>query len=220
MDLSDRERQLEEKAEEMFKTDSTGHDMQHLLRVRSVALHIQNEEGGDAEVIATAALLHDVHRLMEKARGSYCPPAESLPTIEAMLKDVGFPVEKIPAVLHCVEFHEEYGFSKEVRTATDIETLILQDADNLDAIGAIGMGRTFAFSGSYGIPAWNPDIPFDRAHYDESERDPSTLHHIHAKLLKLKDNMNTATGKMMAQGRHDFMERFVEQFIAEWKGER
>lgn len=220
MDLSDRERQLEEKVEEMFKTDSTGHDMQHLLRVRSVALHIQNEEGGDAEVIATAALLHDVHRLMEKARGSFCPPAESLPTIRALLEDVSLPAEKIDRVLHCIEFHEEYAFSQAGRTVTDIETLILQDADNLDAIGAIGVARTFAFSGSYGIPSWRPDLPFDREHFDESVRDPSTLHHIHAKLLKLKDNMGTATGKKMAQERHEFMQRFVEEFIAEWKGER
>lgn len=211
---------LEKKVELMFHADSTGHDMAHLKRVQAIAEHLQSTEGGDALVISTAAIVHDVHRLMEKARGSYCPPAESLPTIRTMLEEVGFPAEKIDTVLHCVEFHEEYGFSKAGKTVTDIETLILQDADNLDAIGAIGIGRTFAFSGSYGIPAWDPDLPFDREHYDESERDPSTLHHIHAKLLKLKDNMNTATGKKMAQGRHEFMERFVEEFIAEWRSER
>jgi uncharacterized protein len=220
MDLSARERRLEEKVEEMFKADSTGHDMQHLFRVRSVALHIQEAEGGDAEVIATAALLHDVHRLMEKTRGSFCPPAESLPIIRPMLEDVSFPAEKIERVLHCIELHEEYAFSKKGNAATDIETLILQDADNLDAIGAIGVSRTFAFSGSYGIPSWRPDLPFDREHFDEAVRDPSTLHHIHAKLLKLKDNMNTKTGKAMAEARHEFMERFVEEFIAEWRGER
>ncbi len=219
-DLSSRERRLEEKVEEMFKTDSTGHDMQHLFRVRSIALHIQQQEGGDAEILSTAALLHDVHRLMEKERGSFCPPAESLPTIRTLLEEVSFPAEKIEAVLRCIEFHEEYGFSKTGRTVTDIETLILQDADNLDAIGAIGVGRTFAFSGSYGIPAWRPELPFDREHFDEAVRDPSTLHHIHAKLLKLRDNMSTATGKKMAQGRHEFMEHFVEEFIAEWRGER
>lgn len=221
MDRTPYEHALEEKVEAMFKADSTGHDMQHLKRVRAIALHICESEGGDTDVIAVAALLHDVHRLMEKERGGFCPPSESLPTIKAMLEEVNFPAEKIPVILHCIEFHEEYSFSKAGKTVSDIETLILQDADNLDAMGAIGIGRTFAFSGSYGIPAWRPDLPFDREHYDEADpRDPSTLHHVHAKLLKLKDTMNTATGKEMAKARHEFMERFVEQFMAEWKGGR
>lgn len=211
---------LEQKIEELFAKDSTGHDISHLLRVRSLALHIQKNEGGDALIIATSALLHDIHRLMEKERGSYCPPKESLPTIQIILDEVLFPPEKIPQVLHCIELHEEYGFSEQGKTAQDIETLILQDADNLDAIGAIGIARTFGFSGSYGIPFWKSELPFDREHYDESTRDPSALHHIHSKLLKLKDNMNTETAKKMAEERHAFMQTFIDQFMNEWKGVR
>ncbi len=211
---------LEKKVEELFAKDSTGHDMAHLQRVRSLALHIQKYEGGDALIIATSALLHDIHRLMEKERGSYCPPNESLPTIQAILDEVSFPSEKIPHVLHCIELHEEYGFSEQGKTAQDIETLILQDADNLDAIGAIGIARTFGFGGSYGIPFWKPELPFDREHYDESARDPSVLHHIHSKLLKLKGNMNTETAKKMAEERHAFMQTFVDQFMNEWNGVR
>lgn len=202
----------------MFTMDSTGHDMDHLKRVEKIALHLQEKEGGDVLIISTAALLHDVHRLMEKERGSYCPPKESLPTIRAILEEIKFDPERIDHVLHCIEFHEEYGFSKAGKSATDIETLILQDADNLDAIGAIGIARTFSFGGAYGIPFWKPELPFDREHYDEESRDPSVLHHIHAKLLKLKDNMNTETAKKMAEERHQFMLMFAERLMKEWEG--
>lgn len=209
---------LESHVRAMFKMDSTGHDMDHLKRVEKLALHLQEKEGGDAEIISTAALLHDVHRLMEKDRGSYCPPVESLPTIQKILEEIHFDPKKIEHVLHSIELHEEYGFSSTGKTATDIETCILQDADNLDAIGAIGIARTFSFGGAYGIPFWKPEIPFDREHYDEETRDPSVLHHIHAKLLKLKDNMNTATAKKMAEERHQFMLDFADRLMKEWNG--
>ena len=121
-------------------------------------------------------------------------------------------------MLHCVEFHEEYSFSEGGVTVDDIETLILQDADNLDAIGAIGIGRTFAYAGAYGSPMYVPDIPLGRESYDESDlSDPSAIHHFYSKLLKLKDNMHTKTAREIAAGRHRFMEQFVELFLAEWR---
>lgn len=209
---------LEQRVRDMFKLDSTGHDMDHLTRVENIALHLQRTEGGDAIIISVAALLHDVHRLMEKERGAYCSPAESLPMIRNILEEVHFDADKIEPVLHCIEFHEEYGFSKAGKSATDIETLILQDADNLDAIGATGIARTFSFGGAYGIPFWKPELPFNREHYNEESRDPSVLHHIYAKLLKLKDNMNTKTAKKMAAERHQFLLSFADQFMKEWKG--
>ncbi|MEI7961722.1 MAG: metal-dependent phosphohydrolase, partial [archaeon] len=129
-----------------------------------------------------------------------------------------FPQELIPKVLHCVEFHEEYGFTKEGKTASDLETLILQDADNLDAIGAIGVARTFSFGAAHKVPFWVPEKPFDRTNFDESEKDPSTIHNFYSKLLKLKDNFSTTTAKAMALKRHKFMEAFLKQFFAEWAG--
>ena len=102
----------------------------------------------------------------------------------------------------------------------DIETLILQDADNLDAIGAIGIGRTFSFGGAYKITMWIPDKPFDRQNFDESEKDPSIIHHFYSKLLKLKANMNTETAKKMADERHKFMKLFLQEFFDEWNGKK
>lgn len=209
---------VENAVSEMFKSESSGHDINHLKRVFNIALHIQGIEGGDKLVIGTSALLHDVHRLMEKETGTFCPPKDSLGTIEKIVNQTIFPKDKIKNVLHCIEFHEEYGFSEAGITVNDLETLILQDADNLDAIGAIGIGRTFSFGGSHKVPMWVPEKPFDRNTFDESLKDPSTIHHFYSKLLKLKDNMNTTTGKKMAIKRHDFMELFLKQFFGEWEG--
>lgn len=211
---------LDKKIKGMFSSESSGHDIFHLHRVLDLALHLQEKEGGEKLIIGVSALLHDIHRLMEKESGVFCPPTDSLPAVQKLLEEVDFPADYISKVLHSIEHHEEYGFSKEGKTVNDLETLILQDADNLDAIGAIGVGRTFAFGGAHGVPMWIPEKPFDREVYDESEKDPSIIHHFYSKLFKLEGNMNTATARNMAKERTDFMRKFVEQFINEWKGER
>lgn len=211
---------LQTEIKAIVAADSSGHDFHHLQRVMRTALRIQTQEGGDELVIAASALLHDLHRMVENETGRYCSPKESLPHISDLLAKTDFPENRRAQVLHCVEFHEEYGFSENGITATDIETLILQDADNLDAIGALGVARTFAFGGAHGVPMWLPDEPFERRHYEEARRDPSVLHHFHGKLLKLRENMNTKTGAQMAEERHQFMQAFVTRFMAEWNGQR
>lgn len=210
---------LKTKVLQMFLCEPSGHDVTHLERVCNIASSIQKIEGGNLLVISTAAYLHDIHRLKEKQTKVFCPPKESLPIIREMLTEVSFPTNLIDQVLHCVEFHEEYSFSESKITVTDLETLILQDADNLDAIGAIGIGRTFAFGSAHGLPMWLTEKPFDRDTFDESKPDPDTIHHFYSKLLKLKENMNTKTGKEMAQKRHEFMELFLDHFFKEWQGE-
>ncbi|MEI6649891.1 MAG: HD domain-containing protein [Candidatus Moraniibacteriota bacterium] len=210
---------LESKIRHLFHKEGSGHDIYHLKRVLNLALAIQEREGGDRLVLAVAAFLHDLHRIMEKESGVFCPPTASLPQIRELLEETGLTDKQKERVCHCVEFHEEYDFSETGKTAQDIETLILQDADNLDAIGAIGIGRTFTYNGAHGTPMWEPDMPFNQPNYDESTAaDPSTIHHFHSKLLKLKDNMNTGAGKRMAEHRHEFMERFEQEFMEEWNG--
>jgi len=211
---------LESKIRKMFSSESSGHDIYHLRRVMNLALHIQDKEGGDRLVIAFASFLHDLHRIMQNETGKYCQPSDSLPKLRELLTFAGVSDRKILQILRCVEFHEEYDFSDQGKTARDIETLILQDADNLDAIGAIGIARVFSFGGAHNIPIWCPDVPLDgESPWDETKPpSPSQIHHFHEKLLRLKDNMNTTTGRILAVGRHKIMVDFLEEFFKEWEG--
>ena len=103
-----------------------------------------------------------------------------------------------------------------------IEGLIVQDADRLDAIGAIGIARTFAFGGKFGNEIYNPEV--DPSHFQTEEeyrnKRTHTINHVYEKLLLLKDNMNTNSARKIAEERHLYMEKFLEQFYAEWKGEK
>ncbi|WP_299835720.1 HD domain-containing protein [uncultured Tenacibaculum sp.] len=209
---------LENEIKPLFKEDTTGHDLHHLKRVMNVALTIQEKEGGDKLVITISALLHDLHRIMQSKSGSFYTPKESLPLISEILNKVDITDFQKRRILHCIEYHEEYSFSENGKTVNDIETLILQDADNLDAIGAIGVARTFLFGGYYKVKMWTPEYPFDRKIYDEDKKDPSVIHHFHSKLIKLKDNINTKTARKMANKRHDFMMLYLNEFFDEWKG--
>lgn len=204
----------------MFHSESSGHDIWHLKRVLNLALHLQEKEGGDRLVIAVSALLHDIHRIIQHETGELCSPKDSLPKVKEILDNVNLPSDKLDKILHSIEYHEEYVFSEDGRTVTDIETLILQDADNLDAIGAVGVGRCFTYCGAYGIPMWNSDIPLDDIVYSENSNDPTAIHHFYAKLLKLKDNMNTETAKKMAKRRHEFLKNFLKEFFEEWEGKK
>lgn len=213
--------QLEKEIKEPFHRESSGHDIYHLKRVLNNALALQEKEGGDKIVIAVSAFLHDIHRIIQKETKEYCSPKDSLPKVKEILDKTNLTENQKGKVLHCVKFHEEYEFSKNGKTIKDIETLILQDADNLDAIGAIGIGRTFSFGGTNDITMWTPEKPFNRHTFDESEKnDSSTIHHFYNKLLKLKKNMNTRTAKKMANKRHKFMKLFLQEFFDEWEGKK
>ena len=212
--------ELEKRIQKLFEKDTTGHDIYHLKRVMNTALTIQEKEGGDRLIIAVSALLHDLHRIMQNETGTFCTPKQSIPKIREILNEIDLTVLQKEKILHCIEYHEEYNFSKNGKTVSDIETLILQDADNLDAIGAVGIGRTFSFGGFYKVKMWIPEKPFDREIYNEAEKDPSIIHHFYSKLMKLKENMNTKTAKKMANKRHQFMELYLNEFFDEWNGNK
>lgn len=211
---------IEAEIKPLFDSEKSGHDIYHLKRVLNLALKIQKKEGGDKLVVGVSAFLHDLHRIIEERNGKYCEPKDSLPEIRKILEKTCLAEEKIEKILHCIEFHEEYSFSSTAKTVKDIETLIVQDADNLDAIGAIGIGRTFYFGGAHNVPMWVPEIRAYRKTFDETVLDPSTVHHFYSKLLKLKENMNTKTGKRIALQRHEFMKTFLDEFSKEWQGKK
>ena len=213
-------KKIESEVKRIFISESSGHDIFHLERVLKLAMHLQKEEGGNEMVIAVASFLHDIHRIIQNETGKHCSPKDSLPKVLEILGKTDLSEDKIIKICHCIEFHEEYGFSKGGKTVNDIETLIVQDADNLDAIGAVGIARVFAYGGANGIPIWIPGIPLESGQWEESNyKSASQIHHFYEKLLRLKNNMNTKTAKKMAAKRHKIMEDFLKEFFKEWKGE-
>ena len=184
-----------------------------------LALHIQETEGGDRLIIGISAYLHDIHKMMQNETGKFIPPKDSIKEIKKILSNIDLTEEQVNKICYCIEYHKEYnwnGFNVE-----DLNTLILQDADNLDAIGAIGIGRTFSYMAVHNMPMYNEKVQLNNIEeYVENKIvvDPSTMHHIYHKLLRIGNNMNTATAKRIAQERTNFMKSFVEEFLDEWKG--
>ena len=203
---------------ELFENDSTGHDMGHLERTMRTALYIQEKEGGDRIVIGIAAYLHDIHRIMQNETGKFVSPKDSLSVVREILEKARLELskEQVEKICFCIEFHEEYNWNG--NNVDDLNTLILQDADNLEAIGAIGIGRAFVYGGGHKLPMFDENIPLnENEDYIEAEGDnESTIHHFYHKLFKLGDNMNTKIAKEMAEKRIDFMKEFTKVFFDEW----
>ena len=193
--------------------DAAGHDWWHIHRVRTMALLIAKAEGADLFVVEIAALLHDIDdwKLVEE-KGS----AEN--TKDWLLECGVEPqlIAKICAVIEGVSFK-----GANVSTSTkDPECAAVQDADRLDALGAIGIARTFAYGGSRGRGIYDPGIPpvLHNNFKDYKKSNAPTINHFYEKLLLLKDQMQTKTGRAYAEQRHEFMCFYLEQFYAEWNG--
>ena len=201
---------------ELFKKDSSGHDISHLERTMNTALYMQEQEGGDRIIIGIASFLHDVHRIMQNESGHFVSPKDSLEVIKKILSNIDLSQEEIEKICYCIEYHEEYNWNG--NNVNDINTLILQDADNLDAIGAIGIARCFCYGGAHNIAMYEDKTPLNEKNdYQEAKGDDETsIQHFHHKLLKLGDNMNTNTAKKIAKQRTEYMREFVKQFLNEW----
>lgn len=117
---------------ELFKTDSSGHDISHLIRTMNLALTIQEKEGGDKIVIGIAAFLHDIHRIMQNSSGKFVEPKDSIDTVKKILSNIDIDETTTTKICYAIEHHEQYNWNG--NNVEDINTLILQDADNLDAI--------------------------------------------------------------------------------------
>ena len=189
-------------ARKIFKGDSSGHDFDHTMRVFHMATTIAREENADLQTVQLAALLHDVDD--RKLSPQTC---ENRDNAVSFLRENGVNQEKIKEIIQIIS---QISFSAGNGAPSTLEGMCVQDADRLDAIGAIGIGRAFAFGGSRGR----------RIHDPEGEDTTTTIQHFYDKLLLLKDRMNTATGKNLANMRHQFMESFLQQFYAEWNGNR
>tara|TARA_Y100000385_G_scaffold206563_1_gene214105 strand:- start:1079 stop:1726 length:648 start_codon:yes stop_codon:yes gene_type:complete len=194
-----------------------GHDWFHIERVWKNAEAIARGENCDQEIVAIAALLHDI------ADSKFHGGDETVgPTLARnWLSSNSYPKEKLEHVIAIIE-NISFKGGKELRTHESIELDIVQDADRLDAIGAIGIARTFNYGGFKNRVIYNPDIEPDLTMSKEEYKKSTapTINHFYEKLLLLKDRMNTKTGKNIALERHRFMESFLNQFYAEWNGLR
>lgn len=194
-----------------------GHDWFHIDRVYRNSLLIANEEECDLGVVKLAALLHDI------ADSKFNDGDETIgpKTARTFLEKENISQETINHVVAIIENISFKGGNFE-KKFTSKELEIVQDADRLDAIGAIGIARTFNYGGFKNRQLYNPEIApqlkMTKEEYKNSEA--PTINHFYEKLLLLKDKMNTETGKKIAQERHRFMELFLSQFYAEWDGEK
>lgn len=200
--------------QQVFQHDSSGHDWWHIHRVWKTALAIARQEGAEAFVVELAALLHDLDDWKLDASSDGTPVRA-----RAWLENMGVEVEVRDHVCAIITHLSFKGAGVENRIST-LEGKVVQDADRLDALGAVGIARAFAYGGHKGRlmhdPAQPPRLHATFEQYKNSEG--TTVNHFHEKLLLLKDRMNTATGRRMAQDRHAFMEQYLDQFHREWDG--
>lgn len=209
---------LSERVKSFLEEESSGHDFYHAERVFNTALHIQKKEGGDKYVIGAAALVHDICRPWEKKTGKSHFGDEALEIIKGVLEKAEAPGDKILSTLDVVSLHDIYDWTDKIKNKS-LELQIVQDADNLDAIGAIGIARTFAFGGAHGLSIYNPgeNLDFEKDFVEDPKHRTSTIAHFYEKLLKLKNNMNTKTGKELSEYKHKIMTDFLKEFFAEWE---
>lgn len=199
-----------------FEGDSSGHDWFHIERVWKTAKKIGLTEKADIFIIELGALLHDIadHKFVENYE------YESLNTTQKLLSKYNLSDQTISKVQHIV-LNCSFKGGVEANKMESIEGKIVQDADKLDAIGAIGIARTFAFGGKFGSVLYDPNIPptnhKDLKSYHENRN--HTINHFYEKLLKLKDHINTETAKIMSVKRHDFMLKYLDEFYSEWEAE-
>jgi len=196
-----------------LKNAEGGHDWWHVLRVWKTAINIAEKENANRFIVELGALLHDIAdskfhqgneeigpRMAREFLLSNKVDKETIDHIESIIRNISFKNSFSENTFHSIEFD------------------IIQDADRLDAIGAIGIARTFNYGGHIKAEMYNPDIPA-RTNLTQEEyklsRTP-TLNHFYEKLLTLKYKMNTETGRRLAENRHFFMERFLIQFYKEW----
>lgn len=198
-----------------FSEDASGHDWFHIERVWKTAAALCAMEKADAFVVQLAALLHDLDdwKLTENGDGA---PRRARRWLEESCGADSSVVERVCHIIERVSFK-----GAGVADAMDsLEGKIVQDADRLDAIGAIGIARTFAYGGYHNRPIYIPNsAPNFHANFEAYKNDKTaTINHFYEKLLLLKERMNTPSAKRIAEERHRVMEVFLDQFMLEWNG--
>lgn len=194
-----------------------GHDWWHIYRVWKLSIQIAQEENVDLFIVQLGALLHDIADSKFNDGDEDVGPEIAKKFLVSQHVDKNI-LERIDLVIRYISFKNSFGKAPEISS----ELAVIQDADRLDAIGAIGIARTFNYGGHKNFSIYDPSQK--PRQYDSKEAykksDSPTINHFYEKLFLLKDMMNTKTGKKLAVGRHQFMELYLEQFYEEWEGKR
>ncbi len=195
-----------------------GHDWFHIERVYKNTLLIAKQENVNRTVVALAALLHDIaDPKFHDGDESIGPRVASKFLLEQNVDSEI--IDHVTQIIENMSFKNSFDLNP---SFTSKEMEVVQDADRIDAIGAIGIARCFNYGGFKNRSLYNPEIPpnlnMTKAEYKAAKA--PTINHFYEKLLLLKDQMNTKTGKRIAEKRHTFMEGYLKQFYAEWEGEK
>lgn len=214
MDKQEIIKKTAEHAKKFFEGEGSGHDLFHTQRVWKTAKYLAEKENADLFVVEMAALLHDVADWKlndgdEKA---------GLQKVQTWIEQNGVERNELEHILKIID---NMSFSRETegKKIDTIEGFVVQDADRLDAIGAVGIARTMTYGGKHGRILHDPEIKpktFDNIE-EYKKYKTTTINHFYEKLLLLKDKMNTEAAKKIAGKRHKFMEDFLKEFYEEWE---
>lgn len=200
--------------EKFYKKNIDGsHGFDHVERVHKLAMKIaRNEKSVDLQIVDAAAWLHDTQRACEDLGKIKCHAEAGSKAAEKILNKLNFPINKISAVKHSIEVHR---YSKQKKAETK-EAKILQDADRLDALGAICVARVLVYNGFHKLPLYKPEVKPEKHYHGQHT---TAINHFYEKILKIKpSNFHTKTARKIAKERYAFIETFLKKFKEEWNG--
>ncbi len=205
---------ITEKAKEFFSNSKGSHDWEHTLRVHKLCLYIGKKEGADIDILEPSAMLHDIGRgEQDSCGGKTCHAERGSEMARELLYELGMDKDRIEKITDCIETHR----FRKGRTPDSKEARVLFDADKLDSIGAVGIGRAFLFAGEIGARLHNKDVDIEKT--DQYTKEDTAYREYMVKLRKVKERMMTEEGKRLAEERHDFMVEFFKRLNKEVEGE-
>ena len=201
-----------------LKDAEGGHDWFHIQRVFNTSSHIASKEEVDELVVGLGALLHDIADAKFYDGDETIGPKMARQFLQSLAVDIDI-IDHVVAIIKSISFKNMLDGGEQEFNSKELQ--VVQDADRLDAIGAIGIARTFNYGGFKNRPLYDPDVPPNLNLSKEAYKNQNspTINHFYEKLLLLKDLMNTNTAKKIAEQRHQFILDYLEQFYKEWEGE-
>jgi uncharacterized protein len=205
--------QIKKESTKYFLNARGSHDWEHTNRVLNLCMRIGKTENADLEILKYAAVLHDIGReYQDRSNGKYCHAEKGAMLAKELLEKHGMNPEKIKKIVHCIESHRFRGS----KTPQSLEAKVLFDADKLDSIGAVGVGRAFLFAGEVGANLHNKDVDIEKT--EPYTKEDTAYREFMVKLRTVRNRMLTQEGKRLAEERHQFMVAFFDRLNQEVEG--